>query len=586
MPHAAAAGIDMVLQLALPVVSAVLGVVFRVGCQVGEVVCSVLKSMGVWEPLMELITDHRGIFVIIFVLPLSALFDRALELREWLIHHLYSAPELHERRVRDIQQQVRAAVTAGKTGHGPTRLCTARPGWLSVSMNPRSYKKSSANIHINLFDILAIVDPAEQDSQQSQEQECTSFDKPYVWVEPMVSMGQISHFLTPRGWTLPVTPEMDDLTVGGLLMGVGIETSGHKYGLFNELVLEYELVLGDGERVIVTRDNEYADLFHALPWSYGTLGFLASVKLAIIPCKPFVRLRYYPCRKLEKGVEKFRSLTEGEDDAAKPSFVESLAYSIDDMVVMAGDLVDSVPGGATLNEIGRFYKPWFYKHVEGILHSGETMVEEYIPVRDYYHRHTKSIFWELEAIIPIGNHPLFRYTLGWLVPPKVSFLKLTQTDGMQRAYEELHVAQDMLLPMSSLGEHLEVFDKLLGIYPLWLCPHKHYATGNRSFLRDPPTPDAKDESGPYQMYVDIGAYGFPRAVRDKKPFEMTPTMRALEKYVLERDGFQMLYADTFQTKEEFERMFNHSHYKAMRAKYNAESAFGVVYDKMALRHSG
>jgi len=70
---------------------------------------------------------------------------------------------------------------------------------------------------------------------------------------------------------------------------------------------------------------------------------------------------------------------------------------------------------------------------------------EYIPLRDYYHRHTKSIFWELEQIVPIGNNVIFRWLLGWAVPPKVSFLKLTQTEALRKLYEEQHVIQDMLV---------------------------------------------------------------------------------------------------------------------------------------------
>lgn len=35
-----------------------------------------------------------------------------------------------------------------------------------------------------------------------------------VRVEPLVTMGQITAFLNPLGWTLPVLPELDDLTVG------------------------------------------------------------------------------------------------------------------------------------------------------------------------------------------------------------------------------------------------------------------------------------------------------------------------------------------------------------------------------------
>ena len=35
-------------------------------------------------------------------------------------------------------------------------------------------------------------------------------------------------YLSRLGWTIPIVPELDDLTVGGLVMGTGIETSSHR----------------------------------------------------------------------------------------------------------------------------------------------------------------------------------------------------------------------------------------------------------------------------------------------------------------------------------------------------------------------
>ena len=40
-------------------------------------------------------------------------------------------------------------------------------------------------------------------------------------------------------------PELDDLTIGGLINGAGIETSSHKYGLFQNIVEELELITPD-----------------------------------------------------------------------------------------------------------------------------------------------------------------------------------------------------------------------------------------------------------------------------------------------------------------------------------------------------
>lgn len=147
-------------------------------------------------------------------------------------------------------------------------------------------------------------------------------EKMTVRVEPMVNMGQLSHYLIPKGYTIPILPEMDDLTVGGLYMGVGIETSSHKYGLFNDTVLEAEIVLADGS-VVTCNKTTNSELFDALPWSYGTLGFLVSVTIQIIPCKPFIRIEYIPCTTGAQATKVFQEkcLEQSND------FVEGLMYS-------------------------------------------------------------------------------------------------------------------------------------------------------------------------------------------------------------------------------------------------------------------
>lgn len=70
-----------------------------------------------------------------------------------------------------------------------------------------------------------------------------------VRTEPMVTMGQITATLIPKGWTIPVVPELDDLTIGGLINGSGIETSSHLYGLFQHICVSYEIVTPDGSLV-------------------------------------------------------------------------------------------------------------------------------------------------------------------------------------------------------------------------------------------------------------------------------------------------------------------------------------------------
>ena len=83
-------------------------------------------------------------------------------------------------------------------------MCTARPGWQTISFRRATYKQTMFNVKVNLMDVLEI-----------------DVAKRTVRVEPLVTMGQLSATLTPLGWTIPVLPEMDDLTVGGLVMGTG-----------------------------------------------------------------------------------------------------------------------------------------------------------------------------------------------------------------------------------------------------------------------------------------------------------------------------------------------------------------------------
>lgn len=67
--------------------------------------------------------------------------------------------------------------------------------------------------------------------------------------------------------------------------------------------------------------------------------------------------------------------------------------------------------------------------MEGFLKKGRDY--EYIPLGDYLLRHNRAIFWVVETMIPFGNNALFRFFFGWLLPPKIAFLKFTTTPGVR-----------------------------------------------------------------------------------------------------------------------------------------------------------
>ena len=56
--------------------------------------------------------------------------------------------------------------------------------------------------------------------------------------------------------------------------------------------------------------------------------------------------------------------------------------------------------------------------MESFLSKGET--EELVPLKHFLHRFTRSIFWELEDMIPFSNHLVYRCLWGWLGAPEVT----------------------------------------------------------------------------------------------------------------------------------------------------------------------
>ena len=62
-----------------------------------------------------------------------------------------------------------------------------------------------------------------------------------------------------------------------------------------------------------------------------------------------------------------------------------------------------------------------------------------------------------QDIIPFGNNVVFRLLFGWMVPPKISLLKLTQGETIKMMYEKHQIIQDMLVPMGSLRDSLLCF---------------------------------------------------------------------------------------------------------------------------------
>ena len=101
----------------------------------------------------HVIINYRWIFVL-FLLPISLFYDIYFYARNFIVFKLNSAPKKHNEKVRNVQRQVREWADSGST----RPMCTARPGWQTISPQNMTYKNRMHQVSVNLVDILEIED--------------------------------------------------------------------------------------------------------------------------------------------------------------------------------------------------------------------------------------------------------------------------------------------------------------------------------------------------------------------------------------------------------------------------------------------
>lgn len=451
----------------------------------------------------------------------------------------------HAKEVQKVQEQVRAWQLEGRG----RRMCTGRPQFMTITQQKIGYKDKMYRIYVDLGDILDV-----------------DTDNLLVTVEPSVSIGMLNRALVEKGYTLPIVPELDDLTIGGLVMGGGIESTSHKYGLFRHICMEYELVTADGN-VVIANSKVNPDIYQAIPMSYGTLGFLTKATIKIIPYKPYIRLDYKPARSLEETINIF---TDETNKSSGNDSVEGIMFGQHEAVIMTGNFVsEEQVEREKINRLGRWYKPWFFLHVMTTLTSGPRT--EYIPTLDFHQRHNKPCFWLAHVWLPYGHTFIFRVLFGWLLPISNQLLKFLRQNVLERndsLATDTFVLQDFLVPLTRLKATLEFSWSTLAINPIWLVP-----------ARLDHTDGIPHEEGE-QIYIDVGLYGY----CVKEDYSHYNTMRNCEKFVINNRGFQALYAEVLMTKEEYLEMFSGlmGTYDAVRERLpRCKEGFPEVYDKIS-----
>ncbi|KAK8971423.1 Delta(24)-sterol reductase [Platanthera guangdongensis] len=520
------------------------------------------------KDFVDFFVQFRWILVIFVVLPISFTIYFLTYLGD-----VKSAMKSEKKRQKEHEENVNKVVNRLKR-RNPTKdglVCTARKPYIAVGMRNVDYKRAR---HFEV-DLAAFRNIIEIDKVRM-----------VAKVEPLVNMGQITRATVPMNLALAVVAELDDLTVGGLINGYGIEGSSHIYGLFSDTVVALEVVLADGRVVRATKDNEFSDLFYAIPWSQGTLGLMVSAEIKLIPVKEYMKLTYKPARgDLRDLAQAYTdSFAPRDGDQSKvPDFVEGMIYNPSEGVFMTGVYAskeEAKKKGNVINNQRWWFKPWFYQHAQKALKKGEFV--EYIPTRDYYHRHTRCLYWEGKLILPFADQWWFRWFLGWIMPPKVSLLKATQGDAIRNYYHDKHVIQDLLVPLYKVGDALEFVHREMEVYPIWLCPHRMFKLPLKTMVFPESGFELHQRQGDTsyaQMFTDIGVYYAPGPVLRCEEYNGSEAVHNLEQWLIDNHGFQPQYAVSELTEKNFWRMFDGGLYEQCRRKYGAVGTFMSVYYK-------
>ena len=366
----------------------------------------------------------------------------------------------------------------------------------------------------------------------------------------------LTHALIPA-----VVPQLKSITIGGAVGGIGIESSSFRFGLPHETVLEMDVLLGSGEIICCTPDNEHRDLFYGLANSYGTLGYILRLKIEGVPVKPYVRLTHLRFASREEFFSRLETACNGPHD-----FVDGVAFSPGEHYLVLGEFCDQAPYTSDYTYLKIFYR------------SIRERSEDYLTVRDYLWRWDTDWFWCSKNLYV--HNPLMRRFLGRRRLNSITYQKVMRWNsrvGLTRRLNALtgvhreSVIQDVDIPLENAAAFIDFFEREIGIRPVWVCPARH----DRGRGEYPLFPMRDDT-----LYVN---FGFWDGVRSRQSYPRGHFNRLIEDQVTKLGGIKSLYSESFYSKEAFDQQYGGDLYRSLKARYDPDGRLKDLYQKCVLR---
>jgi FAD/FMN-containing dehydrogenase len=387
-----------------------------------------------------------------------------------------------------------------------------------------------------------------------------------------------------HGWMPLVVPELKTITVGGSIVGIGIESSSFKHGFVHEGLLEADILVASGKVITVSATNEYADLFAAIPNSLGSFGYLLRLRMRIQQTKPLVEIKKVWHDTPEKFID---ALEAACDKKCGHDFVDGVAISEQGGMVITGDFVEETKDGAAVSHY--IYDQYY-----------PTLTEEgtdYMEVTEYIWRWDADWFW-VSQIFPLMGWKLVRYLTGahymrsdvYKVFNNIVMLLVAPLTKNQEL-----VIQDIEVPCAKSAEwirvHLEctkpeTLGKIklksgscsatpgkLGV-PIWICP----VIGTAA-------PLMPMEAG--ALYMNFGFWDacegswFRGTLDETRGGNETALInKQLEKMCKVHNAKKTLYSSMHMDEAEFRVEYNGEHYQKIKQKYDETGRLRPIYDRL------
>ena len=381
-----------------------------------------------------------------------------------------------------------------------------------------------------------------------------------------------------------VVPQLRTITLGGAVTGLGIEASSFRSGLPHESVIEVEILTGNGEVVLARPDGEHAELFHAFPNSYGSLGYALSLTIELERVHPYVALRHVRFDTLEAATTAIgRIMAEQTWEGEPVDFLDGVVFSATETYLSLGTWADTLGDRRRASD---------YTGQQIYYRSIQTRDRDILTVRDYLWRWDTDWFWCSRAFG--AQHPVVRRVwprrklrsdVYWkIVAVENRHQVMARLDARRGHLPRERVVQDVEIPLAETAGFVEWFLREVPIEPIWLCPVQLRPSEPGGTAQQTAATADQRARAPWPLYpmrqgepyVNVGFWstvpiGPGRADGD--------TNREVEDQVSRVGGHKSLYSDSFYDEATFDRLYGGAAYDLVKKQYDSGGRLPTLYEK-------